>query len=139
MDTAQLIATWLAGLLFAIAVVIILRRMLVTKLGGFDLSWRAAGKPVGRGWVLGQARYRSEHLSLYRAFQVMPRASRRLSRKDLELGSQRHPTGVEVDVLAPGAVIIDAALAGERLELAMSEQALDGVRSWLEAAPGAGR
>lgn len=133
------------GLLFAIVVLIIwvaVRRTLLTRGGGIDVCWRTDLRPTGSGWTLGQARYSGDVLLMFRSFAVLPSASRTLQRQSLNLGDRRPAVGSESDLLPAGAVIvrcIDARGGGSRLELAMSEESLTGLRSWLESAPTAHR
>lgn len=133
------------GLLFAIVVLIIwvaVRRTLLTRGGGIDVCWRTDLRPTGSGWTLGQARYSGDVLLMFRSFAVLPSASRTLQRQSLTLGDRRPAVGSESDLLPAGAVIvrcIDARGGGSRLELAMSEESLTGLRSWLESAPTAHR
>lgn len=133
------------GLLFAIVVLIIwvaVRRTLLTRGGGIDVCWRTDLRPMGSGWTLGQARYSGDVLLMFRSFAVLPSASRTLQRQSLTLGDRRPAVGSESDLLPAGAVIvrcIDARGGGSRLELAMSEESLTGLRSWLESAPTAHR
>ncbi|WP_029135243.1 DUF2550 domain-containing protein [Nakamurella lactea] len=125
------------GLLVAVVLVIALvavRRTTLARSGGIDMSWRSDPRRSG-GWVLGQGRFSGESLELFRAFSILPMASRSLDRHDLVLGERRPAQGTEPDLLPPESVIVRCRDAGADLELAMSEDALTGLRSWLESAP----
>ncbi len=119
--------------------VIALRRSVLIRSGAIDVSWRRTLRPDGSGWVLGQGRYRGNELLLYRAFSPLPGSSRRLHRESLTLGARRGPVGTEPDLLPVGAVIVRCTDGGADIELALAEEALTGLRSWLESIPPASR
>lgn len=119
--------------------VIALRRSVLIRSGATDVSWRSNLRSDGSGWVLGQGRYRGTELLLYRAFSPLPGAAKRLCRESLTLGDRRPPVGTEPDLLPVNAVIVRCTDAGRELELALSEEALTGLRSWLESIPPATR
>jgi len=119
--------------------VIALRRSVLVRSGAVDVSWRRNLRPDGSGWVLGQGRYRGNELLLYRAFSPLPGASRRLHRESLTLGARRAGVGTEPDLLPVNAVIVRCTHGGTELELALAEDALTGLRSWLESMPPASR
>jgi hypothetical protein len=126
------------GLLVAVVLLIALiaiRRNRLARSGGIDMSWRRDLRRTGSGWILGQARFTGEALELFRAFSVLPVASRALNRQRLVLGQRRSAEGTEFDLLPPETVIVRCSDAGDQLELAMSEDALTGLRSWVESAP----
>lgn len=126
------------GLLVALVLVIALvavRRTTLARSGGIDMSWRADLRRDGAGWVLGQGRFSGEALELFRAFSILPMASRSLDRQELVLGERRAAQGTEPDLLPPHSVIVRCRDHGSDLELAMSEDALTGLRSWVESAP----
>lgn len=133
------------GLLVAIVLLIVwvaVRRTLLTRGGGIDVCWRTDLRGNGSGWTLGQARYAGDVLLMFRSFAVLPTASRTLQRQSLVLGGRRAAIGAESDLLPAGAVIVRCtnSRGGRReWELAMSEESLTGLRSWLESAPTAHR
>ena len=116
-------------------VVIALRRSLLARSGGFDISWRQRSEDTGRGWTLGQGRYRGDSLDLYRSFSPLPLAARTLERVRLTIGPTRAPVGTEPDLLPVGALIVRCTDGDEIWELALSGEALTGLRSWVEASP----
>ena len=62
-------------------------------------------------------------------------AARTLDRSALVIGPTRAPVATEPDLLPVGAVIVRCTDSGVGCELAMSEEALTGLRSWVEASP----
>jgi hypothetical protein len=126
------------GLLVALVLLIALvavRRTILARSGGIDMSWRADLRRESSGWVLGQGRFTGEALELFRAFSVLPMPSKSLDRHELVLGVRRGPQGTEPDLLPTDSVIVRCTDAGSDLELALSEDALTGLRSWVESAP----
>lgn len=119
--------------------VIALRRSVLIRSGAIDVSWRSNLRSDGGGWVLGQGRYRGNELLLYRAFSPLPGASKRLRRESLTLGRRRPAVGTEPDLLPVNAVIVRCTDGGSDLELALAEDTLTGLRSWLESMPPATR
>ena len=121
--------------LVLLIVAIAVRRSLLTRSGGVDLCWRKASAPAGRGWIFGQARYSEGQLVLYRSFSPLPVASRVLRRDRLILGQRRSVAGTEIDLLPVGSVVMSCREGRSRLELALTEEAVTGLRSWLESVP----
>ncbi|MQA05352.1 MAG: DUF2550 family protein [Streptosporangiales bacterium] len=131
------------GLLLGILVVIALlfvaltirRRMLLRGAGTIDCSLRRRPGNLGRGWVLGVARYDGDELKWFRVFSFAARPSEVVSRRDLTVRRRRTPTGPEALAVNAGAVVVEVTVGRRSLELAMSESALTGFLAWLEAAP----
>jgi hypothetical protein len=120
----------------ALAIVVIaVRRALLSRAGGFDVSWRDDLSGSDRGWSLGQGRYRGGELGLYRSFSPLPIVSRTLHRNRLVLGNTRDPVGAEPDLLPMGSVIVRCTEGGAPFEIALSGDALTGLKSWVEARP----
>lgn len=129
-----------AVLVIVLAIVVIaFRRSALTRSGAIDVCWRRDLTPDGRGWVLGQGRFRDNELLMYRSFSPWPGVAGRLQRESLKLGVRRPPVGTEPDLLPVDSVIVRCTDGGEQIELALSEEALTGVRSWLESLPPATR
>lgn len=135
MKLAELIGLILLVVVVLAIVVIAIRRHLLSRSGGFDVSWRDDLADDGRGWSLGQGRYVGGDLALYRSFSPLPMAARTLTRDRLTIGPTRPAVGTEPDLLPEGAVIVRCTDAGTPCELAMSSEALTGLRSWVEASP----
>lgn len=89
----------------------------------------------GKGWVFGIARYSGDRIAWFRVFSYLPRPRRVLQRNDITVIGRRKPAGQEETALLAGAVILVCEHAGERIELALSDDALTGFLAWLEAAP----
>jgi hypothetical protein len=127
--------------LLVYAVALVVRRRWVTRNGGtFELSYRPrpdadADRAHARGWVLGLGRYSGDTLEFFRIFSVVPRPMVVLDRADLHYTGQREPTRSEVHRLYAGHVVVACRTSHTGLELAMSADAVTGLRSWLEAAP----
>lgn len=120
------------GALLGVAV----RRWVLQRSGGtFDCSLRDSSAPAGKGWTLGLARYATDTVEWYRVFSLSPRPRRVVCRPGMTVLSRRQPAGPEVFTLLIGPVIVECDSGGRVLELAMSEGALTGFLSWLEAAP----
>lgn len=125
-------------LLLALVISIVLiavRRWSLTRAGGIDICWRSRLQPDGRGWTFGQGRYTDRGLILYRSFSPLPMASRVLQRDHLVLGERRPVSGVEADLLPVGVVVVGCVADSGPLELALGEDTLTGLRSWLESVP----
>jgi hypothetical protein len=134
---AFLLAT--LGVVVLAIIVIAVRRSMLTRAGAIDICWRRTLTRDGRGWVLGQGRYRDNEFLLYRSFSPMPGAGRRLHRESLQLGEQRPLVATEPDLLPVDSVVVRCTDGGSQLELALREEALTGLRSWLESRPPATR
>jgi hypothetical protein len=115
--------------------VVAVRRSWLLRSGAIDVCWRGDLTRSGRGWSLGQGRFDGDRWLLYRSFSPLPSASKVLQRSRLSLGDQRSPVGAEPDLLPVDSVIVRCRQDGAEIELALAEQALTGVRSWIESAP----
>ena len=104
-------------------------------MGGVDLCWRTSLQLDGSGWTFGQGRYREGEFILFRSFSPLPMASRVLRRDRLSLGDRRPLTGTEPDLLPLDSVVLRCTDGGSPIELALSEEAMTGLRSWLESIP----
>jgi hypothetical protein len=126
--------------LVVIAIVVIaFRRSALSRSGAIDVCWRTDLSPDGRGWALGQGRFRDNEFLMYRSFSPLPGAARKLDRESLKLGERRARVGTEPDLLPVDAVIVRCTDGGQQIELALSDEALTGLRSWLESLPPATR
>jgi hypothetical protein len=123
-------------LLFCYAVLLLVRRRLLTRgPGSFELSYRARIDRSGRGWVLGLGRYEGDALAFYRVFGLLLRPMRTFARGSMRVEQQRPPADGEQHVLHSGHVVVACEVGAERVELAMSPDALTGLSAWLEAGP----
>ena len=118
-------------------VALIVRRRWLSRSGGtFEASIRVRSTKSGRGWVLGLGRYTGARLEWFRALWLSPRPKESFARVDLEVvGCFRTPFGSEAFALYSGHVVIECRTPAGQVELAMSEDSLTGLLSWLEAGP----
>lgn len=136
-------AAGLAVLLVLLALVALaLRRRWLQRAGGtFDCSLRMGrGGPgrsagYGKGWTLGVARYTGDSLEWFRVFSWSPRPRHSFPRRQLLVRGRRRPSGPEAFALLTGAVVVECGVDGRTVELGLTEDALTGFLSWLEAAP----
>lgn len=143
---------WLLAVL-AIAVAVLLcvgllaglagRRRLLARDGlAFECSVRLRTTTPGAGWVLGLARYSGDQLEWFRFFSYSARPRRRFLRGVVRVVETREPDPVEAVALYAGQqVLVLQEASGEPpayAELAMSQDSLTGLLSWLEAAPPGG-
>ncbi len=135
MVSAEITGLALLLVLVLSIVAIAVRRSHLTKSGGVDFCWRRSDASDGSGWVFGQGRYREGELTLYRSFSPLPIASKVLQRDRLVLGERRALAGMEPDLLPVGSVVVRCTDGRTPLELALSEEAITGLRSWLESVP----
>lgn len=129
-----------AGLLLLLALLygvgLISRRRLLARNGGtFELSYRHHAERAGRGWLLGIGRYSGDALEWFRIFSLSPRPKRVWSRDHLAYSGRRTQAGPEEMSLYAGHVVVCCTYREEVLEIAMSEAALTGFQSWIEAGP----
>ncbi|MBO0804989.1 MAG: DUF2550 domain-containing protein [Nocardiopsaceae bacterium] len=126
------------------ATVLAVRRFLLERGGGtVECSLRM---PAGDGtWRPGVASYRRDELYWYRALGVLPRPERVFTRRSLSVLSRRPAEPPEARVLGPGRYVVEmkTGLVGsgssrgpaDKVELAMTPEALTGFLAWLEASP----
>ena len=148
LDAAWLFAAFLIILILA-AVGIAARRFLLER-GGGTVECGLRRGPNG-SWRLGLASYQREELCWFGALGLSMRPDVVFPRRDLTVVSRRLPTEAEAASLGPGMIVVECklgedsespgpALAGtpgqsRTVELALGEEALTGLLSWLEAAP----
>jgi hypothetical protein len=150
LDAIWLFAVFLALIVLAAAVLAI-RRFLLERGGGtVECGLR---RPAGRGsWRLGVVSYQGDELCWYDALGVLLRPEQVFHRRMLTVLSRRPSLPSEVSTLGPEHIVVEictspsvghphqGARAGTEsadahVELAMTEQALTGFLSWLEASP----
>ena len=126
----------LVALLVLLIVVFIARRRFLTRYTGtFECSLRTSTDTLGKGWVLGLARYEADRIEWFRVFDLSWRPRRVLRRGDVHVRERRHPRGPEAFAVMAGSVIVRCADEHGALELAMSDPSYTGFASWLESAP----
>ena len=135
LDAAWLFAAFLIILILA-AVGIAARRFLLER-GGGTVECGLRRGPNGP-WRLGVASYQREELNWFGALGLTMRPDVVFPRRDLTVVSRRLPTEAEAASLGPGMVVVECRVGedtGGTIELALGEEALTGLLSWLEAAP----
>ena len=137
------IAAGLTAVVVALlCVALVLRRAVITRRGGVVEC--ALRRGAGGAWLYGLAEYRGDQLYWHRSLSLRLRPHAALDRSQLAVLRSR-PAAPREDVrLGPGVVIVECqALLRHRggppvrqsVELAMSQSALMGLLSWLEASP----
>jgi hypothetical protein len=126
------------------AVAIAVRRFLLERGGG---TVECGLRLPGASWRPGIVSYHRDELHWYRALGVLLRPGRVLRRRSLSVRSRRPATAAETRVLGPARWVVEldaeaaggaagqAGQVGGQVELAMTEAALTGFLSWLEASP----
>jgi hypothetical protein len=134
LDAAWLFAAFLIILILA-AVGIAARRFLLER-GGGTVECGLRRGPNGP-WRLGVASYQREELNWFGALGLTLRPDVVFPRRDLTVVSRRLPTDAEAASLGPGMVVVECKVGEDTgtIELALGEEALTGLLSWLEAAP----
>jgi hypothetical protein len=115
---------------------IAVRRTLIERGGGsVECGLRRVGE---RRWRLGLAAYQPDELRWYPVFGLRLRPGEFFARRALRVLSRRPADPVEMTSVGSGALVVVECATGrpaERIELALSEDALTGFLAWLEAAP----
>jgi hypothetical protein len=130
-------------ILFAILVLIFVRRAVIARGGGtIGMSMRLSRYVDGRGWAPGFGRFAGDELRWYRMFSLGLRPRRILSRQDLKVRRKRAPAGPERLVMPEGWIVVQCSrgpgksgATGADIELGLAESALTGFLSWIESAP----
>jgi hypothetical protein len=130
------------AVLLALAVALVVRRMVISRRGGIvECALRHDGKSQ---WRHGLAEYRGGQLYWHQLLSLRLRPDAAFDRSQLAVLRSRPAEPGEEIRLGPGMVIVQCqgllrhrGHAAERrnVELAMSESALTGLLSWLEASP----
>ena len=133
-------AGWLLVIVLVIALAaatgIAVRRTLIERGGGsVECGLR---RTVDRRWRLGLAAYQPDELRWYPIFGLRLRPGEVFARRTLSVVSRRPADPVEITSVGSGAVVVVCDVgqgAEQRVELALSDDALTGFLAWLEAAP----
>ena len=130
------LAVLFAGSLFTLAA----RRRWLDRLGGtFNCSLRLRMRTPGAGWVLGVGRYSEGILEWFRYFSYSLRPRMVFPRRNVRVLETRMPDPVEAVALNADEKVLRIEMhdgrADSQWELAMSQESLTGLLSWLEAAP----
>jgi hypothetical protein len=126
-----------AALLVAAAVLFpVARRMFLQRpVGTFACSLRLGGATNRKGWSYGVGRYHGDRVEWFEIFSFSPRPRHVFKRRDLQLRGRRPARSEEVHGLTSAAMVLECVHEGRVLELAMTQDALTGFMSWVEAAP----
>jgi hypothetical protein len=126
----------LVALALLVLLVMVGRRAVLSRgLCAFDCSLRAETIRQISPWRHGVARYGDENLEWFRVFGVRHRPAESLSRRRLTILSRRPPEPEEGGDVPPDWVVVRCAYGSVVVELAMSEDAFNGLAAWLESAP----
>ena len=134
LDAAWLFAAFLL-LVVVLATALATRRYLLERGGGtVECGLRV---PAERGaWRLGVASYQGDELCWYGALDVRFRPEQVFHRRSLTVLSRRASLPAEASVLGAEHVVVELSTGeSDKVELAMSEEALTGFLAWLEASP----
>ena len=104
-------------------------RHLGRRVGSFECALRRPGQ---RDWTSGIAVFGAGRLDWHRLVSLAHRPARSFVRRELEIVGRR---GRRADPRAGEVIEVACRYRGEEFELAMVDQALAGLVSWLEAAP----
>lgn len=85
----------------------------------------------GKRWASGIATYTRDHLDFYEVVSLSPGPARRWARRELDILARERPVDDGPGALSEARCVY----AGTEFRLAAEDGALDGLRSWLEAAP----
>lgn len=117
------------------------RRRWLARLGStFECAVRLNTTSPGGGWVLGLARIEGEYLEWFRVFSLSLVPRLRFRRTATAAVGSRAPTAAEAVVLYQGERVVElratSDFTDERIwELAMAQDNVTALLSWLEAAP----
>ncbi|GLZ75905.1 hypothetical protein Afil01_07120 [Actinorhabdospora filicis] len=111
------------------------RRGVLTRSGAIVMAVRLSTRIPGRGWAPGFGRFDAGRLQWFRMFSYAPRPKVALERGETVIESRRRPEGPETQVFPPSVQVLVCRTPKGVFEVAMTESALTGFLSWLEAAP----
>lgn len=136
-DGGEVFGIVLLLLVLALAALTFRRRWLARGGGTFECSLRLNPSVPNAGWVLGVGRYSGEYLQWYRSFSYSVRPRLSFPRTDVRVTESRDPDPVEAVALYSDQRVVALEVGDDcrTWELAMSNESLTGMLSWLEAAP----
>lgn len=131
------------ALLVCISVIFARRRYLSRKGGVFDCEVRSMKANGNRKWADGLARYDANRLEWYRVLSLSFRPRVVLQRRGASMLDHRMATTEEAPVLFAGHQVVRVQVRSSNVEpriweMAMAQESLMGLMSWLEAAPPGG-
>lgn len=101
-------------------------RRLSHRVGSFECALYE-----GKRWASGIATYTRDHLDFYEVVSLSLRPSRRWARREMDILGRDRTLEDRAGVLSEARCAYD----GTEFRIAAEDGALDGLRSWLEAAP----
>jgi hypothetical protein len=132
-------AAWLfAGLLVLVllAAAFIASRRYLLERGGGTVECGLRRPADAAPWRLGVASYQLEELRWFSAFGLSSRPDEVFGRRAVTVVARRSPEEAETQILGTGRIIVECSVQDQdSVELALSDSALTGLLSWLEAAP----
>ena len=122
-------------LVLAPAVAAVVYRLFYIRRNSTSVLTRRAGEEA---WSYGAVRYTDTDVAFYRMLSVRFRPDVRLDRRTLVLGRRRQPTGVELNVIEEGEIIVpfsghDRANRVVEGEICLGPSELTGLLAWVEA------
>lgn len=122
-------------LVLAPAVAAVVYRLFYIRRNSTSVLTRRAGEEA---WSYGAVRYSDTDVAFYRLLSVRFRPDVRLDRRTLVLGRRRQPTGVELNVIEEGEIIVpfsghDRANRVVEGEICLGPSELTGLLAWVEA------
>jgi len=85
----------------------------------------------GKRWASGIATYTRDHLDFYEVVSLSLRPSRRWARREMDILGRERPVDDGPGAFSEARCVYE----GAEFRIAAEDGALDGLRSWLEAAP----
>lgn len=104
-----------------------------TRVGSFSCALRRSGRPAI--WKLGIAHYGVDRIDWFRTVSLSFRPKYSWSRNDLDLVEKNPITESDGLRVRDFSVRVTCDCGSARFELAMSDGAYSGLRSWVESAP----
>ena len=133
LDAAWLFAAFL--LLVVLAAASLATRRYLLERGGGTVECGLRSPAVRGAWRLGVASYQVDELCWYGALDVRFRPEHAFHRRSLTVLSRRASLPAETTVLGPEHIVVRLKSDEGEVELAMTQEALTGFLSWLEASP----
>jgi hypothetical protein len=136
---AELLGALVLLIALGLALLAARQRWLARPGATFECSMRRHEASSDAGWALGVARYNHGLLEWFRFFSFSLRPRLTLPRAEVRVLESRDPGVAEAVALGANQRVIRLETAAEttvpQWELAMSQESLTGLLSWLEAAP----
>ncbi len=139
LGVVELLGLLVALIALALGLLAARQRWLARQGATFECSLRLDTASPDTGWALGVARYNHGLLEWFRFFSYSLRPRLTFPRGEVRVLESREPGLAEAVALGANQRVIRVETAAEaptsQWELAMSQESLTGLLSWLEAAP----